>query len=420
MMSDSPSAIEDYQALNELIVNCRELAKLESKLGSFNLFSVLRSEYAELKHSNVLAWLFDPTESHGLDAAFLQKWLMRVLHKAHAYKKFGISPVEIDAWNLVSVDVFREWNHIDLLLVLNMTDGKPWIICIENKVHSTQSHNQLKKYRERVEKEFPKAAHRLYLFLRKSQEKPHDEAYLATSYTEVYEALNETLKLRDFMIGDEPRVLIENYLRLLRERFMNESDIAKLATKIYQNHKRAIDIIIDHRPQNLKPQVLPRLAHELDDRAGRLAIAMAHCQKNFVRFVPKAWDLEENKKSSPWGNSGFSIVIEIDFFQDQPRFLIVTGRTPESWTEHMKSLCDAEPPFTHLSGQHRSGPFARLYSETIDVIPDTSEIFDVEEITTSIADWVETKLKTPEFQQVIDTIAKELPLLASQIEESQD
>jgi hypothetical protein len=415
-VSDSPE--KDYQALNELIVNCPELSALESELGSFNLFSVLRSEFAELKHSNVLAWLFDPTESHGLDAAFLQKWLMRVLHKAHAYQKFNISPVEIDAWNLLSVEVRREWLNIDLLLILTMADDTTWVVCIENKVHSTQSHNQLKKYRERVEKEFPKAAHRLYLFLRKSNEQPHDEAYLATSYTEVYESLTETVKLRDFMIGDEPRVLINNYLRLLRERFMNESDIAKLATKIYQNHKRAIDLIIDHRPQNLKPQVLPQLVTELEDRAEQLAITMAHCQKNYVRLVPKAWDIEENKLSSPWGHAGFSVIMEIDFSQDQPRLMVVTGRTPEEWNTHMKPICDQTPPFTHLSGQHRSGAFARLYSEFIELSSDSSEVFDVEKTTTAIADWVEKKLQTPEFQQVIDTIAQELPLLASQIEES--
>ena len=53
----------DYNALNELVVNCPELAEVESLMGGFNLFSVLGFEYGELRHSNALAWLFDPSES---------------------------------------------------------------------------------------------------------------------------------------------------------------------------------------------------------------------------------------------------------------------------------------------------------------------------------------------------------------------
>ena len=50
----------DYDALNELVVNCPELAEMESLMGGFNLFSVLGFEYGELRHSNALAWLFHP------------------------------------------------------------------------------------------------------------------------------------------------------------------------------------------------------------------------------------------------------------------------------------------------------------------------------------------------------------------------
>ena len=70
----SPTTIDgDYAALNELIVNCPDFGKLESLLGGFNLFRVLAFEYGEIRHSNVLAWILDPAESHGLDSTFLQK-----------------------------------------------------------------------------------------------------------------------------------------------------------------------------------------------------------------------------------------------------------------------------------------------------------------------------------------------------------
>ena len=54
------------QILDNFLVNNQELDELSAKLAEFNIFHVLKSEKSEIKHSNVLAWLFDPKESHGL------------------------------------------------------------------------------------------------------------------------------------------------------------------------------------------------------------------------------------------------------------------------------------------------------------------------------------------------------------------
>ena len=71
----------DLQALNRFVVECEELRHLEAFLGRFNIFRVLKFELGEIRHSNVLAWICNPEESHGLGDAFLQKWLMRMLHE---------------------------------------------------------------------------------------------------------------------------------------------------------------------------------------------------------------------------------------------------------------------------------------------------------------------------------------------------
>lgn len=192
----------DFKVLNELVVNCPELAEVESLMGGFNLFSVLGFEYGELRHSNALAWLFDPSESHGLGDSFLQRWLMTVLHDANTDHQ--ITPVDVDCWSLVSVEVRREWKNIDLLFILKMAGGSQWVICIENKVKSRQHSNQLTRYRKIVERSFPDAAQKIYLFLIKDDEAPDDDAYLSATYTQVHRCLKECVQANAHSIGNEP------------------------------------------------------------------------------------------------------------------------------------------------------------------------------------------------------------------------
>ena len=56
--TESAASIETD--LTELIVNCSELPQLEALLAQFNIFKVLRADRNELRHSNMLAWLFSP------------------------------------------------------------------------------------------------------------------------------------------------------------------------------------------------------------------------------------------------------------------------------------------------------------------------------------------------------------------------
>lgn len=409
-MSDSETLQADYQALNDLIVNSPEFSELEAKLGDFNLFQVLRSEFSELKHSNVLGWLMNPSESHGLDATFLQKWLMRALHSKKHFHLTPVTPVDIDAWELLNVEVRREWQNTDLLLNIELARGERWIICIENKVHSSQHSNQLTRYRSIVEEEFSSATHRIYLLLSKFPETPDDEHYIPTSYAEVHQALTDTLALRKQSIGQEPRVLIDNYLRLLEEKFMNESDVARMAATIYQKHRRALDVIFENRPELVRAQVLPLLGKLLHKHSEELDIVCGKHEKKYIRFIPRAWDQPGNHHGQNWQPSNFGLVFEIDFFTTHPRFLIVAGKPPEPWTSHLQPLCD-DFPFHHLPQQQRTGSWPRFYSEEIEVLSDSSLPLNANEAAETLFDWIKVKLECPDMEQVIDTIANELPKL---------
>lgn len=180
-------------ALTDLVVNCPELTQLETRLARFNLFRVLKADRHELRHSNLLAWLLQPDESHGLGDSFLRHWLIRVLHDASAKSSLPagwISPIEIDTLAFDYVEVHRELANIDVLVEIHRPHGGPWIIAIENKVESVQHGTQLARYRETVDRLYGHAARRVYLFLTKYGDDPHNEAYIPTTYAEVAETLS--------------------------------------------------------------------------------------------------------------------------------------------------------------------------------------------------------------------------------------
>ena len=51
---------------------------MSDEISGFSPFKVLKLESHEIRHSNVLAWLFNPNESHNLGSKFLEQFLYAV------------------------------------------------------------------------------------------------------------------------------------------------------------------------------------------------------------------------------------------------------------------------------------------------------------------------------------------------------
>ena len=147
------SSDKTLNALSNLVVNCPELTEVESLLGRFNLFRVLKFEDGEIRHSNVLAWLLDLKESHGFGDLFLRRFLMLSLNESENGLR-DLDPVDIDSADIKIVEVWREWNHIDITVKIQTLD-ESWVVAIENKVNSQQHSDQLLRYRKIIESYFP-------------------------------------------------------------------------------------------------------------------------------------------------------------------------------------------------------------------------------------------------------------------------
>jgi hypothetical protein len=134
-------------ALETFVVYNDDLLELESHIGRFNIFDALGIARAEIRHSNFLAFILDPAESHGQGQLFLKAVLTDLLKQAPSERR-PLSPVELDGTDLRGVEVKREWKHTDLLIRCR---EPPFVVVIENKIGAKEGPDQLSGYKKVVE-----------------------------------------------------------------------------------------------------------------------------------------------------------------------------------------------------------------------------------------------------------------------------
>jgi hypothetical protein len=88
------------------------------------------------------------------------------------------------------------------------------------------------------------------------------------------------------LIGDHVKVALLHYSGLLRRHVVSTTEIAELAQRIYRKHRRAIDLIIEHRPdlQSELSEILTAFINEAAD------LQLEHSTKGAVRFSVPGWD----------------------------------------------------------------------------------------------------------------------------------
>jgi hypothetical protein len=83
---------EDRRALEAFVVENTELETLEGFLDQFNIFEAVGVERQELRHSDFLAFLLNPSENHRLGDLFVRRLLQRIL-VSNSHLAQPLSPV---------------------------------------------------------------------------------------------------------------------------------------------------------------------------------------------------------------------------------------------------------------------------------------------------------------------------------------
>jgi hypothetical protein len=229
--------------LEALFVNNAEMEKLAAYLNRFNPIRIMKMEGVEIRHSAILGWLLNPTETHGLGERFLKAFLSEALRgQDWRDRPTAIDIVQAD---LSDVEVRREWQHIDIFL---FSARNQWAFVIENKYFSRQHEGQLAKYAEKVRSIYPNMAVR-GVFLTLEDEEPHDHAYVPIGYEAVARVLSRLVKQAGQTLGAEVTTFLNHYIEIIEEETgmsVKQNEAEQLARDLYRQHKKVLEFIWEY------------------------------------------------------------------------------------------------------------------------------------------------------------------------------
>ena len=326
---------DDLALLEALIVDNPDLEQLEALLEQFNIFEALGAVRVELRHSDFLAFLLRPNESHSLGDAFVK----RLLQKALAASQYPtpITPIDLDLYDLDGLVVLREWQNIDLLL---LDEANRLAVIVENKIDSAEHSDQLRRYRRIVRQHYPQLR-QVCLFLTPEGDEPSDENYIAIDYGLIVALLEQLVESRASTLGPDVRTLIAHYSQMLRRHIVNESEIAELCRKIYRKHQRALDMIFEYRPD--RQAAIREILEDLIRAEEQLELD--YCTKSYIHFVPKAWG--ESKvllQGEGWSPSKHILLFEFGNYSDRLNLYLVIGPGPLETRQNLLDMARDNRP----------------------------------------------------------------------------
>ncbi len=306
-MSDSTDMAVAQRHLDSFLVENQELEILNARLSGFNLFDVLRVDKAEIRHSNVLAWLLSPDGSHGLGPIFLRRFLSRLLMDSGP-DNLSLTPSQVELMNLADVEVLREWQHIDVLV---RSPGNRWCLLIENKIKSKESKGQLTRYMARVREEMPDYEV-IPVFLTLEGEDPseagQEAGFVPLSHVQVLELAEEIVKQHNSRIPLDAHTFLTHYLETLRRLTMQDQELIDLCKAIYRKHRVAIDLITEY---GVESNVLENCLIEIQ---AQTKCEFATTSRGLAWFLPESMgELLPSQTLSAWNSLPRSVPIAFWF-----------------------------------------------------------------------------------------------------------
>jgi hypothetical protein len=291
----------DINKLYKDFLDDKSVQRIKESLGNEapNIFKILRVTNAEIRHSNFLSWLLDPKANHSIGNSILKSFLDEVIKSSNEFEKdFTIQDI-----NLENVEVRREWENIDLLIIL-----EEYVFCVENKIFSDEHSDQLTRYKNIVNQNFPDKK-KIYIYLNPLGYSSFGEAelYLPMSYQVIIDIL-ESLDISN--LDSIVRSFIVQYLVTLKSDVMGVDKNSELAQEIYLKHKELFDFIYE-----IKPDGVQNINNYIQQVLESKDFILGSVSKSYIRFYPKEMEnyIHFNKAPNGW-NKGETFVFEISLY----------------------------------------------------------------------------------------------------------
>ncbi|MGN5881989.1 PD-(D/E)XK nuclease family protein [Staphylococcus simulans] len=355
----------DETALLAFLKDIDCLKEVEKHSNQFNLFEVLGVVDTEIRHSNMLAWLLDPNEIHGLNDTFLKEVIKLYIDGTERFSS-NQTLFKLLLNDFEDAVVLREWRNIDILVV---SEQNQTVIVIENKIWSKESKHQLKKYQSIVDREYP-GYEQLFLFLTPEGDDASDSAtWSSVAYSQILDCIHAILESKANIINPKVVDFINQYIGILRRHIVGDETLEKICGQIYPKHKRALDLIFEY-----KPDILNDISKMLQEHiAQNDELVLDQCSKSYIRFTTKSLDrvMPLNKTENKWTPSNRVVLYEIVNTQKFTGIYLLIGPAE---TEERTLVFEAAKRCEHLKTRKLSKEYTRIYSKNFYRRNDRSEM----------------------------------------------
>ena len=343
--SDSDSILR----LIEALIEDDDFERLNQRLSERTLFDVLGISQDELSHSRMVAWLLDPTESHGLGSKVLRRFLYTASKLALAaeidFAKNGlpITPLLAETLSLADVRLRCEYSLSNRRRpdVVTWSENEHWLCVIENKVLSDEGEEQTTSYYDEMLKSFPpeQFRHRLFVYLTPEGTWPESTQFVPVSYSTVAWVLG---KVQNDAAGFG-RIAIDQYANCLGGRIVERDQLQEICWKLYSNHRAAIDAILEYGDVNMLANKARELVlAALREYAGTV-VPLRNLEWDFSQGIdwiaiwPRTWPIKMKSLKYPgffkiwWKDEpkGHSETIKVELGFDRPHGPAVRAHVEE-------------------------------------------------------------------------------------------
>lgn len=267
---------DDLTALKDFLLDIDCLDPLDEWTSKFNLFDILKISRVEIRHSNMLSWLLNPNENHGLGESVIRGFIQYVV-TSFSDDSDIFTTLLMDCHDFI---IQREWHNIDLLAV---SASEKFILCIENKIDSGEHDNQLNRYKKIVEDTYP-GYRKMYIFLSpEGIESSDPDNWCSMSYQDVVNIVENSR--RKVKLLPEAELLIQNYIDTIRRDIVGDEKLAQICAEIYAKHQKALDLIFENRPDRASDLAAIILAWAKEKTAnGDIEVVPEKSSKSATRF----------------------------------------------------------------------------------------------------------------------------------------
>ncbi len=257
--------VSDLQCLNPL--------KRWTK--NINIFQILKIDAYETRHTNILAWLLNSNENHGLGDAFVKEFIKSAISKNKRFNNDILDWMFIN-FNNQKVDI--NWRCEDdktkaekegLLDILIRFEDEKYLIAIENKTTS-QEHKvkssgkyQTEHYKYLIDSKYTEYK-KIYIFLSPQGDEPKDLGWGILTYEDIVSAIDNTTNNTQLL--PEVKMIVTNYCQIIKKHLISDEELIEECDNIYKKHQMAIDIMYKYKdkefPNNKIMETINKIHNE--------------------------------------------------------------------------------------------------------------------------------------------------------------